>query len=73
MQSPGGTAAAGGEVAPPPQHHQSRAPGSVALVLFARLPVPGKAKTRLAAAVGAEAAAAVYKACAERAFRAALR
>jgi glycosyltransferase A (GT-A) superfamily protein (DUF2064 family) len=45
----------------------------VVLVLFARLPVPGKAKTRLAAGVGREAAAEFYRACAEHAFREALR
>ena len=44
-----------------------------ALVLFARLPVPGKAKTRLAAGVGGEAAAELYRACAENTFRQALR
>ncbi|GBF95686.1 hypothetical protein Rsub_08668 [Raphidocelis subcapitata] len=44
----------------------------IALVLFARLPVPGKAKTRLAAGVGAEPAADFYRQCAEHAFRQAL-
>lgn len=33
-----------------------------ALVIFARSPVPGKVKTRLAAAIGAEAAADLYRA-----------
>jgi hypothetical protein len=51
---------------PPPGAH-------AALVLFARLPVPGAAKTRLAAAAGPEAAAEFYRACAEHAFRQALR
>ncbi|KAL4436628.1 hypothetical protein ABPG75_003767 [Micractinium tetrahymenae] len=37
-----------------------------AVVVFARLPVPGQVKTRLAAAVGNEAAAMFYKRCAER-------
>ena len=37
-----------------------------AIVVFARLPVPGKVKTRLAAGVGPDAAAAFYRACAER-------
>ena len=41
-----------------------------AVVLFARLPVPGKVKTRLAAGVGAEAAASFYRRVAERAFAA---
>ena len=35
------------------------------LVVFARLPVPGRVKTRLAASVGPEAACRFYKACAE--------
>ena len=39
-----------------------------AVVLFARLPVPGKVKTRLAAGVGAEAAASFYRRVAERAL-----
>ncbi|GAQ90571.1 hypothetical protein KFL_006570060 [Klebsormidium nitens] len=37
-----------------------------ALVIFARLPVPGKVKTRLAAGIGPEAAASFYKAMAEQ-------
>jgi glycosyltransferase A (GT-A) superfamily protein (DUF2064 family) len=37
------------------------------IVVFARLPVAGKVKTRLAAGVGPEAAAAFYKLCAEHA------
>lgn len=60
---PGAAAAAG---APP-------ALEPLPLVLFARLPVPGRAKTRLAAGVGAEGAAGFYKACAEHAFAQALR
>ena len=39
-----------------------------AVVLFARLPVPGKAKTRLAKDVGLEAAAEFYRTMAERSF-----
>lgn len=39
-----------------------------AVVVFARYPVPGKTKTRLAASVGAGAAAEFYKACAEHTF-----
>jgi rSAM/selenodomain-associated transferase 1 len=39
-------------------------------VLFARLPVPGKAKTRLAKDVGPDAAADLYRRMAERAFAA---
>lgn len=38
------------------------------IVVFARLPVPGKAKTRLADSVGDEAAAEFYKLCAEQTF-----
>ena len=38
---------------------------SRALIVFARLPVLGKVKTRLAAGVGTEAACEFYKACAE--------
>jgi glycosyltransferase A (GT-A) superfamily protein (DUF2064 family) len=57
---------------PAPHHHQ-RATAKAALVIFARLPVPGRAKTRLAAGVGAEGAAELYRLCAERAFREALR
>ena len=41
-----------------------------AVVLFARLPVPGKAKTRLAKDVGPDAAADLYRRMAERAFAA---
>lgn len=37
------------------------------IVVFARLPVPGQVKARLAAGVGPEAAAAFYKLCAEHA------
>lgn len=39
-----------------------------ALAIFARLPVPGKVKTRLAASVGGDAAASFYERMAERAF-----
>ncbi|GMH40829.1 hypothetical protein BSKO_08733 [Bryopsis sp. KO-2023] len=42
-----------------------------ALVVFARLPVPGKVKTRLAASVGNESACAFYKECAEHVIRSA--
>ena len=35
------------------------------IAIFARLPVAGKVKTRLAAGVGFEKAASIYKACAE--------
>ena len=34
--------------------------GSAAILAFARLPVPGKVKTRLAAGIGAQDAAALY-------------
>jgi hypothetical protein len=37
------------------------------VVVFARLPVPGKVKTRLAAGAGPQQAAAFYKLCAEHA------
>lgn len=37
------------------------------VVVFARLPVPGKVKTRLAAGAGPDQAAAFYKLCAEHA------
>eukprot|EP01062_Namystynia_karyoxenos_P070878 TRINITY_DN66270_c0_g1_i1.p1 TRINITY_DN66270_c0_g1~~TRINITY_DN66270_c0_g1_i1.p1 ORF type:complete len:267 (+),score=73.88 TRINITY_DN66270_c0_g1_i1:91-801(+) len=40
--------------------------GGSALIAFARLPVPGKVKTRLAKGVGPEQAARFYKLCAER-------
>jgi hypothetical protein len=59
--------AAGVGAAPPPTHPPA------ALVLFARLPVPGQAKTRLATGVGPEAAAEFYRACAEHTFQEALR
>ncbi|KAK3242929.1 hypothetical protein CYMTET_47400 [Cymbomonas tetramitiformis] len=36
-----------------------------ALIIFARLPVPGKVKTRLAAGVGPELACTFYKCCSE--------
>lgn len=36
-----------------------------AIVVFARHPTPGRAKTRLAAGVGPDAAAQFYKLCAE--------
>ena len=47
------------------------APPSAVLIVFVKPPQPGRAKTRLAAGVGAEAAVAFYRACAERAIRAA--
>ena len=43
------------------------------LGVFARLPVPGKVKTRLAAAVGPDQATSAYKAFAENCFREASR
>ncbi|KAG2454548.1 hypothetical protein HYH02_000393 [Chlamydomonas schloesseri] len=39
-----------------------------ALVVFARLPVPGRVKTRLAAGLGADAACTWYRACAHHAI-----
>ncbi len=46
---------------------------SAALVVFARLPVPGRVKTRLAAGVGPQAACDFYAACAQHAFAQAAR
>jgi hypothetical protein len=46
-------------------------PPRAALIVFARLPVPGACKTRLAAGIGAEAAAHTYKLCAQAVFAAA--
>jgi glycosyltransferase A (GT-A) superfamily protein (DUF2064 family) len=43
------------------------------LTLFVKLPVPGAVKTRLGASVGDDAAAAFYRACAERAVAVAAR
>jgi len=40
-----------------------------AVIVFARLPVPGKVKTRLAKGIGAERAATFYKQCAEHVLR----
>jgi len=42
---------------------------SAPVVVFARLPVPGVTKTRLAATVGGDMAAEFYKLCAEQVFR----
>jgi uncharacterized protein len=44
-----------------------------AVVVFVKAPVPGRVKTRLAAGVGADAAIAFYRACAERTIREACR
>lgn len=45
-----------------------------AVIVFARLPVDGKVKTRLASSLGsASAATAFYKACAEHIFQQAAR
>lgn len=41
---------------------------SDAVIVFARYPHPGRVKTRLAASIGDEAAAAFYKACAEHLY-----
>jgi rSAM/selenodomain-associated transferase 2/rSAM/selenodomain-associated transferase 1 len=41
----------------------------ISLIVFARLPLPGKVKTRLARDVGDEPAAEFYKICAEHVFR----
>ena len=40
-----------------------------AVIVFARLPVPGNVKTRLAAGVGADLACSFYAACAAHTFR----
>ena len=42
---------------------------SAEIAIFARLPVLGKVKTRLASGVGPEKALKFYKACAEHIFR----
>jgi rSAM/selenodomain-associated transferase 2/rSAM/selenodomain-associated transferase 1 len=41
----------------------------MSLIIFARYPLPGKVKTRLARDIGDEAAAEFYKLCAEHVFR----
>jgi len=46
---------------------------AASLVVFVKPPLPGQAKTRLAAGVGPVAAVDFYRACAERAIRAACR
>ena len=51
----------------------SLAPPSAVIIVFVKPPLPGKAKTRLSAGVGAEAAVAFYRECAERTIRAACR
>ena len=52
------------EAARSPPHTQMACPP--ALIVFVRHPTPGAVKTRLAAGVGAEAAALFYRRCAER-------
>lgn len=52
--------------------HDCMAEGA-AVIVFVKLPVPGKVKTRLAAGIGIESAAKFYKACAERAVHTASR
>lgn len=54
--------------APPPAPQQPQPAAHVALVVFARLPRAGAVKTRLAAGVGAQAAAEFYRLCAQHAF-----
>ena len=46
---------------------------SAVVIVFVKLPVPGKVKTRLARGVGEEGAARFYKTCAERAVHTASR
>lgn len=41
----------------------------LAVIIFVRLPVPGRCKTRLARSVGDQKAADLYKLCAEHAIR----
>lgn len=48
-------------------------PAPASLTLFVKDPVPGTVKTRLAAGIGPDAAAAFYRACAERAVAVAAR
>jgi len=48
--------------------HQTNAAANRALIVFARYPRVGLVKTRLAATLGAESAAAFYRCCAERLF-----
>ena len=48
-------------------------PPSFSLTVFVKHPVPGTVKTRLAAGVGADAATALYRACAEHAVAVAAR
>ena len=43
-------------------------PARDAVIVFAKLPLPGQVKTRLAASVGNEQAALFYRHCAERAI-----
>jgi hypothetical protein len=46
-----------------------RETGSLHILVFARLPVPGRVKSRLAAGVGPEAACSFYAACASHTLR----
>ncbi|MET0682413.1 MAG: TIGR04283 family arsenosugar biosynthesis glycosyltransferase [Casimicrobiaceae bacterium] len=48
------------------RYSAERSPSPVTLQVFARNPVPGEVKTRLASAIGAEAAAAIYARFVER-------
>jgi len=50
------------------QREGAKSSAKVAVVIFARLPTPGKAKTRLAASVGDANAAEFYRRTAERVF-----
>ena len=47
----------------------ARDPGSLHILVFARLPVPGRVKSRLAAGVGPEAACSFYATCASHTLR----
>ena len=59
--------------APPMAHSAPCNNDAAAAVIFARLPIPGQAKTRLAAGVGAENAAEFYRRMAEGTFSATAR
>jgi rSAM/selenodomain-associated transferase 1 len=48
---------------------EDNAPDNVALIVFARYPLPGKVKTRLAKTLGDERSADFYRACAEYVFQ----
>lgn len=66
LVSQGGLAPEGPDpIGTPGVRRQAVGPGQRRLPVFLKYPTPGRVKTRLAAEVGAEAAAAVYRACVE--------